>query len=389
MSIDREAALGLFDARFGSKPDVVVRAPGRVNLIGEHTDYNHGFVLPMAIDRETLILARKRLDRVIRVYAANFDDAVEFPLGPWARSAEHPWVDYVAGVAREIEKLDKPLHGADCVLMGDVPIGAGLSSSASVEMAALALFEALGAFTLDAADAAALGQRVENEFLGVSSGIMDQFIVRAGKAGHALFLDCRSLVFDHVPIAMDDTAFVIADTGVSRGLADSAYNERVRECREAVAALNAELALRGTHLRDFSVEDLQEAQGILPDAVYRRARHVISENARTLEACEALRTGNAIRLGELFNASDQSLREDYAVTCPELDAMTSIGRSLPGCFGSRMTGAGFGGCTVHVARKRDVNSFCETLGDMYSEKFTTGYTAFVGLPSQGSASFCR
>jgi galactokinase len=268
-------------------------------------------------------------------------------------------------VAREVEKLDKPLHGADCVLMGDVPIGSGLSSSASVEMAALALFEAMGGFTLDAADAASLGQRVENEFLGVASGIMDQFIVRAGKAGHALFLDCRSLRFEHVPIAMDDAVFVIADTGVTRGLAGSAYNMRVRECAEAVAALRATTGQGGAHLRDFSIADLDAARDTMDERIYRRARHVISENARTVDACEALRAGDAQRLGHLFNASDQSLRTDYEVTCPELDAMTAIGRSLPGCFGSRMTGAGFGGCTVHLVDCESTLQFCAGIRQAY------------------------
>lgn len=383
MSIDPDAALRLFETTFGGKPEIVVRAPGRVNLIGEHTDYNHGFVLPMAIDRDTVIAAQRRPDRVLHLHSANFDERASIELGRWERTSAHPWVDYIAGVAREIAKLGHPLCGADCLLIGDVPIGSGLSSSASVEMAALALFEALGGFTLSAGDAASLGQRVENDFLGVASGIMDQFIVRAGKAGHALFLDCRSLEFEHVPILMNETAFIVADTGVARGLAGSAYNVRVRECGEAVAALNAHTGKNATHLRDFTLEDLEDARHAMDDTIYRRARHVISENSRTLGACEALRAGFAERLGGLFNDSDRSLRVDYEVTCPELDAMTAIGRSLDGCYGSRMTGAGFGGCTVHLVRRDAIPEFCSSIKKTFA--FSTGRhpDVVVVSPSRG------
>jgi len=385
MSVELDTAARQFDAKFGGKPEVAVRAPGRVNLVGEHTDYNHGFVLPMAIDRDTVIVARRRPDRTVRVYAANFDQTAEFELGQWERSADCPWLDYVAGVAREVEKLGKPLFGADCLLLGDVPIGAGLSSSASVEMAALALFEAMGDFVLSDPDAAALGQRVENDFLGVASGIMDQFIVRAGKAGHALFFDCRTMAFSHVPVAMDDAAFVITDTRVSRGLAGSAYNERVRECAEAVAAANAATGRSATHLRDFSIDDLESVRDRMPDAIYRRARHVITENGRTHEACAALRAQNAARLGELFDASDRSLREDYEVTCPELDAMTSLGRAYPGCFGSRMTGAGFGGCAVHLVSAKSAPEFCSYIRTAYSSTTGIESTAILVSASQGAS----
>jgi galactokinase len=357
VSINPRTAAALFETQFGGPPDYLVRAPGRVNLIGEHTDYNQGFVLPMAIDRDTIIAARRRDDRVLRIHAANFEATAEFELGPWARSNEHPWADYLIGVAQQVEELGKPLYGADCVVIGDVPIGSGLSSSASLEMAALTLFETMGGFALEPGDAAALGQRVENDFIGVSSGIMDQFIVRAGKAGHALFLDCRSLRFEHIPVTMEGAVFIIADTGVRRGLAGSAYNDRVRECVEAVSVLTRETGRSATRLRDFSTADLESAKERMTDTVYRRARHVLSENHRTGDACNALRSGDAPRLGNLFNQSDRSLREDYGVTCPELDVLTSLGRSFPGCFGSRMTGAGFGGCTVHLVTAESVPGF--------------------------------
>lgn len=387
MSIDPKSAVHLFSTQFGGKPEILARAPGRVNLIGEHTDYNDGFVLPMAIDRDTVIAARPRRDRVLCIHAANFDATGEFPLGTRKRSAPYPWADYVLGVAQQIEMLGKPIHGADCVLVGDVPIGAGLSSSASVEMAALALFEAMGEFRLEPGEAALLGRRVENDYIGVASGIMDQFIVRAGRAGHALFLDCRSLRCEHVPIAMDDVLFVVADTKVARGLAGSAYNERVRECSEAVELLNQATGKHAPRLRDFSLDDLDACGESMPESVRRRARHVITENTRTLDACKALRAGDTARVGELFNGSDESLRAHYEVTCPELDLMTSIGRSQPGCFGSRMTGAGFGGCTVHLVRASAAEEFCATLHWEYAAATGIQSCPFTAAPSAGVSMF--
>ena len=228
------------------------------------------------------------------------------------------------------------------MIIGDVPLGCGLSSSASLEMAALVLFEMLGDFELKGAAAAQLGQRVENEFLGLNSGIMDQFISRMGQAGRALFLDCRSLEYDLVPIDFPDAKFVIANTGVTRGLTASKYNERVSECRQAVDAMRDHLGKNGTHLRDFTISDLETCAGSMEDRVLRRARHVITEDDRTCTACEAMRAGDAETLGKLMSASDESLRVDYEVTCEELDIMTAIARDIPGCLGSRMTGAGFG-----------------------------------------------
>ncbi len=384
MSISLDSARFRFREYFGGLPDAAARAPGRVNIIGEHTDYNHGFVLPMAIDRETVLLARRRNDHRLRVFSGNFNQEATAELGNWDRHPEAPWLDYLVGVAREVEALGHPLSGADCLLVGDVPIGAGLSSSASVEMAALTLFEWLGGFALPAAEAAALGQRVENEYLGVASGIMDQFIIRAARAEHALFLDCRTYEFEHIPVRFSNATFVITDTGVSRGLAGSKYNERVAECAAAVRALNQAAGTSYTHLRDFALTHLERAAHVLPDPVFRRARHVISENARTREACEALRSGDTVRLGTLLNASDQSLRDDYAVTCPELDAMTAAARSLPGCCGSRMTGAGFGGCTISLVSKQMTAEFSKALHAAYKDRVGREGTSFPCLPGVGS-----
>ncbi|MCX5769125.1 MAG: galactokinase, partial [Candidatus Hydrogenedentes bacterium] len=345
MSINIDQARQQFKDHFGVAPAIAVRAPGRVNIIGEHTDYNHGYVMPMALERDTVILARRRPDHTLNAFAATLGRAAQTSLDRRSRNPREPWLDYVIGVADELAKLSKPLTGADLMITGDVPIGCGLSSSASLEMAALAMFEALGSFSLDGPDAARLGQRVENQFLGLNSGIMDQFISRMAQAGHALFLDCRSFEFKHVPVAFPDATFVIANTCLARGLTSSKYNERVDECRQAVAILSKTLQHDATHLRDFTLGELSASHTLMPDVVYRRARHIISENDRTIRACDAMRRGDAQLLGELMSDSDRSLREDYEVTSPELDAMTRAALAIPGCYGARMTGAGFGGCT--------------------------------------------
>ncbi len=384
MSIDVHQAVGQFVSRFGKEPAIIARAPGRVNVIGEHTDYNHGFVLPMAIEQETLLLANPRADQVFHAYAGNFDREVQTDLTQRARNAEEPWIDYIVGVADELAKLGKPLHGADVLILGDVPIGAGLSSSASLEMAALVLFEKLGGFHIEGPAGPQLGQRVENQFLGLNSGIMDQFIVRMGRKNHVLFLDCRSHAYELVPAALPNAAFVIADTAVSRGLTGSKYNERVAECREAVAAMVKRLGHTGTHLRDFTLEDLEASRSEMADVIYRRARHIITENARTQQACDALRAGDAAALGTLMNASDASLRDDYEVTCPELDAMAAVAQSIEGCYGSRMTGAGFGGCTVSLVAKGRIATFTEQLLAGYHAHTGLNGRAFVSTPADGA-----
>ena len=385
VTISLESACALFEEQFSARPVYAARAPGRVNLIGEHTDYNHGFVLPMAIERETVILAKPAATRQLRVHAANFQRTACVPLGCWARNASDPWIDYLAGVAKEVEALGHGVPALDICVVGDVPIGSGLSSSASFEMAALALFERAAGFALKAGDAAALGQRVENRFLGVSSGIMDQFISRAGRAGHALFLDCRTHAVQHIPVAFPGAAFVIADTGVARGLTASKYNERVAQCADAVRVLADVCDQPGTHLRDFNYDDLRHAGSELSDVVYRRARHVITENERTIAACDALRAGDLARFGKFMNESDESLRKDYEVTCRELDVMTGIARGLAGCYGSRMTGAGFGGCTVSLVRDDTLADFCETLRSRYFAE--TGRTASIisSTPAAGAS----
>lgn len=385
MSINIDQARQQFKDRFKFDAELAVRAPGRVNIIGEHTDYNHGYVMPMALERDTVILARRRPDHTLNAFAATLGRAAQTSLDRRSRNPREPWLDYVIGVADELAKLSKPLTGADLMITGNVPIGCGLSSSASLEMAALAMFEALGSFSIDGPDAARLGQRVENQFLGLNSGIMDQFISRMAQAGHALFLDCRSFEFEHVPVAFPDATFVIANTCLARGLTSSKYNERVDECRQAVAILSKTLQHGATHLRDFTLAELSASHALMPDVVYRRARHIISENDRTLRACDAMRRGDAQLLGELMSDSDRSLREDYEVTSPELDAMTRAALALPGCYGARMTGAGFGGCTINLVARDAAPEFSKRLMAEYFNQ--TGYQGAIitSSPAQGAS----
>lgn len=374
-----------FRAEFKTDAEVIVRAPGRVNIIGEHTDYNHGFVLPMALERETVIAARRRGDRRLNAFAADLDARAVAYLDRRERNAEAPWIDYVIGVADELAKLDLPLTGADLLITGDVPIGCGLSSSAALEMAALTLFEHLGGFKVEGAEGPRLGQRVENVFLGLSTGIMDQFISRMGRAGHALFLDCRSFAYDLIPITSENALFVIANTGVARGLTASKYNERVAECREAVDALRKVTGKAGTHLRDFSLDELHACEHGMREVAYRRARHIITENRRTEAACAAMRQGDMNRLGAYMTASDDSLREDYEVTCAELDAMTRIARELPGCLGARMTGAGFGGCTINLVEKAYAAEFGAALLAAYQSATGRQGDIIVSKPADGAS----
>ncbi len=385
MSIDLEAAERAFEEAFGRIASTVVRAPGRVNIIGEHTDYNHGFVLPMALEQETVIVAAPRDDRKLNAFALNMNVRAEGDLDHRARDPEASWLDYLIGVADELVKLGKPpRRGADLLVMGDVPVASGLSSSAALEMAALCLFESLGGFRLEGAEAARLGQRVENDFLSLSTGIMDQFISRCGKAGHALFLDCRSHEYELIPVVIPGAVFVIASTCCARGLTSSKYNERVGECATAVRAMAGKPGCAGTHLRDFTLDDLEQCRDAMPPLAFRRARHVITEDERTRAACAAMRAGDAGELGRLMTASGVSLRDDYEVTSPELDAMTEIALSLPGCHGARMTGAGFGGCTINLVDASRAEGFAEALMRGYTERTGTQGEIIVSKPGDGA-----
>jgi len=363
----------LFRRRFPGEPRLV-RAPGRVNLIGEHTDYNDGFVFPIAIDREIVIAAAPRADRLVRLYALNFDREATFSLDNIQRDAAEPWSNYVRGVALMLQERGLALPGLDAVITGDVPLGAGLSSSAALEVATACTFQTLAGFDLSGVELARLCQRAENQFVGVNCGIMDQFISRLGRRDQALLIDCRSLEYELVPVAAEGLQVVVANTNKPRGLVDSEYNLRRATCERGVELLQPFLpGIRA--LRDVSVTDFKAHADRLPEEVRRRCAHVVTENDRVLASVAALRAGDLDRFGQLMNESHTSLRDLYEVSCRELDVLVEIAQSVPGVLGSRMTGGGFGGCTVTLAHASALPELQRRIADEYPA--ATGLTADV------------
>jgi len=371
-----------FEKTFGAPPEVVVRAPGRVNLIGEHTDYNDGFVLPAAIDRYVWFAGRARPDRTVRAHALDFNDAVEFSLDAIERDAVHSWSNYLRGVAKFLEAGGHRLSGADLVFGGDVPREAGLSSSAAVEVGATAFWQRLMNLRLDPVEAVKLARRSENEFVGVPSGIMDQFISALGRRDHALFLDCRDLKYRHVPLR-EDVKIVVANSGVKRALAHSEYEVRVKQCRQAVEQLRA-TGLDVQTLRDVKLADLIARGKSLDRIALKRASHVVTENDRVREAVRVLEQGDLKYFGKLMNDSHQSLRDDYEVSSKELDVLVEIDRKQPGVLGARMTGAGFGGCTVNLVERDAAETFAEAVQKGYQEALGLRAEVYVCHASDGA-----
>jgi len=360
----RDRVTSAFRSRYGANPAFVVRAPGRVNLIGEHTDYNDGFVFPMAIDRAAWIALRPRPDGRVVATSLDFDETREFDLAKLVSKDTDGWIEYLKGTAWALQGAGHSLKGFEGVVAGDVPLGAGLSSSASIEMATARALAAASGVAWRPAPMALLGQKAENKWVGVNCGIMDQLISAAGVADKALLIDCRSLETQAVPLPRG-TVVVVLDTATRRGLVDSAYNERRAQC-EAAAKLFGVKALR-----DVTSARLAARAAELDPVTLRRARHVVTEDERTLAAAEAMRANDAARLGKLMNESHESLRHDFEVTNDGLNVMVDEARRAPGCFGARMTGAGFGGCAVAlVAAERS---------DAFVQEVEAGYRKVTGL----------
>jgi galactokinase len=358
-----------FDQVFNALPDLIARAPGRVNLIGEHTDYNDGFVLPMALDFDIRIAARTRLDRTVRLYSADLNKHDTFSLDNVRRVGDKPtWADYVRGVADVLQREGYVLRGMDAAITGNVPRASGLSSSAALELAAITAFRLLSSLDLDPVKAALLGQRAENQFVGVRCGIMDQFISSLGKADHVLLIDCRSLDYQSVPLP-EGVRVVVTDSAIRRGLVDSAYNERRAQCEEGARLIGVKA------LRDVTVEMFEANRGRLTDVVAQRCRHVITEDQRTLDSVQALKRGDLATLGQLMNESHASMRDWFEITTEDIDALVEIQQNTPGCFGARMTGGGFGGCTVALAREDAVSALVEIIQSQYPAR--TGRTPQV------------
>ncbi len=365
-----------FMERFASEPDLVVRAPGRVNLIGEHTDYNDGFVLPMAIDRSIWVGLQPRSDQRVILHALDLDSVTVFSLKALERG-DAGWAEYMKGVAWSLQEAGHILIGWEGVLAGDVPRGAGLSSSAALELATARAFAAISGLAWDGVEMAKLCQLAENEWVGVQCGIMDQMTSAIGRAGHAMMIDCRSLEAEAVPLPQDSVV-VVLDTGTRRGLVDSVYNQRREECEAAARFLGVQA------LRDVSAEELEGRRECLGPVLRRRARHVVTENARTLRAAEAMRRGDASELGRLMNASHVSLRDDFEVSSQELDAMVGCARQAKGSYGARMTGAGFGGCAVALVRQAAATQFIEQVTACYRRTTSREAQAYVCEAADGA-----
>ena len=363
-----------FRTVFAAEPTDFVQAPGRVNLIGEHTDYNDGFVLPMAIESNVRIALRPRPDHRINLCSGNFSQQVTFGLDNLRHDdGKAKWSEYCRGVAWVMLEKGLPLRGMDAVIIGDVPIGAGLSSSAAMEVASAWAFQVAAGFRMDPVDMALPCQKAENEWVGMRCGIMDQFISVLGRKDHALLIDCRSLTYEAVPLP-HSYSFVITNSMVRRGLVDSAYNERRAQCEEGVRLLQKRLpAIRA--LRDVSNDELEHFRNDLPELTYRRCRHVVTENTRALQSVAALKAGRAAEFGRLMNASHDSLRDDYQVSRNELDTLVTIAHSTHGCLGSRLTGAGFGGCTVSLVQTGAVEAFVDKVSQEYAR--ITGLTPAI------------
>lgn len=356
-----------FREAYGSEPRLF-RAPGRVNLIGEHTDYNEGFVMPFAIDRETIVAARVREDRLLRATALDLDETVEIDLSAAAVERRGTWVDYVEGTARCVQDTFGEINGADLVFGSTVPIGAGLSSSAALETSIGFALLSLSAIAVDRQKLAFAAQAAEHDFVGIRSGIMDQFASAFGQAGHAMLLDCRSLAIEQIPLSIEGVMIAVCDTGVKHTLASSEYNARREECEEGVRLLSEKLPSIKS-LRDVSWTDLEEFGGDLPDVVFRRCRHVVTENERALAAAEAMKRSDPESAGRLMKGSHRSLRDDYEVSCAELDTLVEVASRTAGVFGSRMTGGGFGGCTVNLLKAAAYEDFSSSVAEEYFERF--------------------
>ena len=396
-----------FETIFGDSPEFVVSAPGRVNLIGEHTDYNNGYVFPVAIDKYIHIAVRERADRRMVLHALDVNESAELNL-----DALHPmptdapnWSYYLIGVASLLQASGNEIAGMDALITGDVPIGAGLSSSAALSVSAALAFVSSSKLTpslntaVSAArkkDLAALCQQVEHEFVGVNCGIMDQTISLLGRADHGLFLDCRSLEYEHVPLNLDAHCIAISNTKVKRELAASEYNKRRAECERGVDILKQWIPGISS-LRDISLTDFEKYEGKLPTLTQKRCRYVIEENTRVLDAVSALKTRNQqttekmgnslLTFGRLMNASHKGLRDDYEVSCSELNLLTDLARSVEGVIGTRMTGAGFGGCTVSIVHRDVLETFRTRVMSEYRKQTNIEPEIYICNVSSGAQVF--
>jgi galactokinase len=359
-------------------------APGRVNLIGEHTDYNDGFVLPMAIEKKIIMLGQLRDDRLVQVFDLGYNAETKFSLDNLTPSKKDTWVNYLMGVMDEMQKAGYPLQGANLIFISDIPKGAGLSSSAALEVVTALTMVKLNLLEIEPEKMARLCQQAENNFVGVACGIMDQYVSCLGQKNFALFIDCRSNDYELIPFKNHNYQIVICNSKVQRGLVDSEYNKRREECKIAAEFFKHNLNRDARALRDISIDEYKRYQAQLPEVIARRARHVISENYRVQAGVQALREENFLAFGQLMVESHQSLKEDYEVSCAELDLLVKLALKQKGVLGARMTGAGFGGCTVNLIEKNYVDTFKKSIKNEYKKITGINPDIYVTPPAKGA-----
>ena len=378
--IQQHAVMSQFAKAYGEVPEYLFQAPGRVNLIGEHTDYNDGFVLPCAIDYKTVIAASPRSDEEVHVVAMDYsNEKDQFSLGePIVNHEKQLWSNYIRGVVKHLQMRGSKLVGANLVVTGNVPQGAGLSSSASLEVAVAEAFRRLSNLNLSKQDIARIGQEAENQFVGCNCGIMDQMVSACGEAHKAVLLDCRSLGTQLIPMP-DELEVVIINSNVKRGLVDSEYNTRRLQCEKAARLLGI------TALRDISLKDLEHRKVLLPEETYRRAHHVVSENERTLAAAEALQNGDIASLSRLMAQSHASMRDDFEITVEPIDFIVStLSNFLQERGGVRMTGGGVGGCIVALMPHSLVEEACKLVKETYEKHSGIKETIYTCTASDGA-----
>ncbi|MBQ0104939.1 MAG: galactokinase [Armatimonadetes bacterium] len=370
---------------YGKDPEKYAVGPGRVDLLGIHTDYNDGFVLPIAVDMDVLVCGSKREDKIINIYSFNTDSQVSFDIDKNEYDSEQKWSNYSRGVVKYLLEYGAVFGGADIVLESNLPIGSGLSSSAALESATGLILQSLYGFDCPGEDMAQIGKKSENLMVGVSTGIMDQFASCNCKKDFALFLDCRSLEYKQLPLDCSKYKVVVCDTKKRRGLVDSEYDTRRKQCFDTVDVLKAIYPDRKiTHLRDISLEMLEENKAKLTEMQYKRAKHVISENNRGLAAIEALGKGDFAGFGQLMNESHDSARDYYEVSCPELEAMVEACRQAPGAMSGRLAGAGFGGCCVALVDAEKIDEFKASAKAYYDKKTGLDSEYWVCSASDGA-----
>ncbi len=370
---------------FRGKAEAEAWGPGRVNLIGEHTDYNQGLVLPMAVNRGVVICGQPRTDGKILLYSSDLRDSVEVEPGTLLNDPAHAWADYFKGVLKQYLEAGGKFRGCQALIKGDLPRGAGLSSSAALEIASAVFLEKIGGKAWNDMELVKAAQAAENQFVGVNCGIMDPFSSFLGKESSALLLDCQNLSYRWVSMPKG-VIVVVCNTGVKRALASSAYNQRRQECAKGVELLASRIP-KLSSLRDVTFPDWERHQDILPELIRKRCRHVLTENQRVLDMVKALEEGDLASAGGLMERSHASLREDYEVSCKELDLLAELARVSPGVFGGRMMGGGFGGCTVNLVKEGAEESFCAETARTYKAKTGIAMESYVFQAAPGGKYF--